>query len=200
VGDPRQPEQTRPQEPTHRSTLVWVGLACALMAAVVGGVAWWYRHPAVNQAQAEAMQPVIDAYMHEHATQLGLGGTLDPRLKPEVFCDAGIVEIRPDGRWWRVGMVLNCGEFARRGSTLIEGMAGYPWTGDVMVLSGQHGRYRVLSLEEGSVGYDPAWVNQNFSSQAARWLLSDDPPTAPDPIWQARQAFGFPAGTPAVEQ
>ena len=53
--------------------------------------------------------------------RLGFGGSLDSRLKPEVFCDAGIMKIRPDGPRWRVGMMLNCGEFARRGSTLIEG-------------------------------------------------------------------------------
>ncbi len=193
-------EETQESEPTRRSTLITVSVVCALMAAVVAAVVWWYRHPAVDQAQARAMQPVIDAYVHEHSVQLGLGGTLDARLKPEVFCDAGIIEIRPDGPWWRVGMVLNCGEFARRGSTLIEGMAGYPSIGEVMVVSGSPGHYRVLSLEMGPAGYDPAWVHHNFSSLGARWMLSTDPPTAPDPIGQARLALGFPAGTPAVEQ
>lgn len=193
-------EGTGKPGPTDRSTLVWVGVVCALIAAAMGGVAWWYRHPAVDQTQARAMQPVVDAYMHEHAVQLGLSGTLDLRLKPETFCDAAIIEIRPDGPWWRVGMVLNCGEFARLGSTLIEGMSGYPSLAEVMVLSGQRGHYRVLSLDMGSPGYDPAWIHQNFSRLAAQWLLSSDPPAAPDPIVQARRAFGFPAGAPAVEQ
>jgi hypothetical protein len=159
------------------------------MAVVVVGVVWWFRHPAVDQAQARAMQPVIDAYMHQHGEQLGFGGSLDPRLRPEVFCGAGLIEIRPDGPWWRVGMVLNCGEFARRGSTLIEGSSGYLSIGEVMVLSGSPGHYRVLSLDLGPPGYDPAWVHQNFSSLAARWMLSTEPPTAPDPIGQACQAF-----------
>jgi hypothetical protein len=193
-------EETEESEPTRRSTLICVGVVCALMAAVLGGVVWWNRHPAVDQAQARAMQPVIDAYVHEHSAQLGLGGTLAAQLKPEVFCDAGVIEIRPDGPWWRVGMVLNCGEFARRGSTLIEGMSGYPSIGEVMVLSGSPGHYQVLSLEMGPAGYDPAWVHQNFSSLAARWILSTDPPVAPDPVGQACRAFGFPAGTAAVEQ
>ena len=195
----RELEEIEDSEPTRRSTLVTVGVVCALMAAVVVGVVWWYRHPPVDQAQARAMQPVIDAYVHEHGGQFGLG-RLDPRLKPEVFCNAGIVEIRPDGPSWRVGMVLNCGEFARRSSTLIEGSSGYPGIGEVMVLSGSPGHYRVVSLDPGPSGYDPAWVHRNFSSLAARWILSTEPPTAPDPIGQARQAFGFPAGTPAVEQ
>ena len=196
----RELEEIEDSEPTRRSTLVTVGVVCGLMAAVVVGVVWWYRHPPVDQAQARAMQPVIDAYVHEHGEQLGLGASLDPRLKPEVFCDAGIVEIRPDGSSWRVGMVLNCGEFARRGSTLVEGTAGYPSIGEVMVLSGSPGHYRVLSLDLGSPGYDPTWVHQNFSSLAARWILSTEPPTAPDPVGQARQAFDFPAGTPAFGQ
>jgi len=193
-------EETEEPEPTWRSTLICVCVVCTLMAAVVVGVVWWYRHPPVDQAQARAMQPVIDAYMHEHGEQLELGGTLDPRLKPEVFCAAGIVEIRPAGPRWRVGMVLNCGEFARRGSALIEGSSGYPSIGEVMVLSGSGGYYRVLSLDLGPPGYDPAWVHQNFSSLAARWMLSTEPPTAPDPIGQACRAFGFPAGTRAVQQ
>ena len=198
--DQTQERETQKREPTRRSTLICVGVVCALMAAVVGGAVWWFRHPAVDQAQARAMQPAIDAYMHEHGEQLGLGGTLDARLRPEVFCDAGIIEIRPDGPRWRVGMTLNCGEFARRGNTLTEGSSGYPSIGEVMVLSGSPGHYRVLSLELGPPGYDPAWVHQNFSSLAARWMLSMYPPTAPDPIGQARQAFGFPAGTSAVQQ
>ena len=192
--------ETAKSEPTRRSTVISVGVVCAVMAVILVGVVWWNRHPAVDQAQALAMQPVIDAYMHEHGEQLRLGGTLDARLKPEVFCDAGIIEIRPDGRWWRVGMMLNCGEFARRGSTLIEGSSGYPGIGEVMVLSGSPGHYRVVSLDLGPPGSDPAWVHQNFSPLAARWMLSTYPPTAPDPIGQARQAFGFPAGTPAVQQ
>jgi hypothetical protein len=195
-----QKDETQKKEPTRRSTLISVGVVCAVMAVILVGVVWWNRHPAVDQAQAQAMQPAIDAYMHEHGEQLGLGGTLDARLKPEVFCDAGIIEIRPDGRWWRVGMMLNCGEFARRGSTLIEGSSGYPSIGEVMVLSGSRGQYRVRSLDLGPPGYDPAWVHQNFSSLAARWMLSMYPPTALDPIGQAREAFGFPAGTCAVHQ
>jgi hypothetical protein len=60
-------EETEKSEPTRRSTLICVGVVCALMAAVVVGVVWWYRHPAVDQAQARAMHPVIDAYEHKHS-------------------------------------------------------------------------------------------------------------------------------------
>ena len=111
--------------PTLRSTLVPVGLTCALMAVVVAGVAWWNRHPAVNQAQARAVQPVIDAYMHDHAAQFGFGDVMNAGLTPELFCDATIIEIRPDGPRSRVGMMTFCGEYARRGNTLIEAAIGY---------------------------------------------------------------------------
>ena len=94
-------------------------------------------------------------------------------------------------------MVLNCADYARRGRTLLEGQIGYFDSAAEVLVPGRAGNPRVLSLDPGPPGYDPAWVHQNFSGQAARWLLSADPPTAPDPVSQARRAFGFPAGTPA---
>ena len=183
-----------------RSAWVGLGLTVALLLAITGGVAWWYRHPAVNQAQAKAIEPAIEAYMHKNAASLDIGGVLDSRLKPQVFCDANIIEITPEGSRYRVGMVLNCGEYARRGASLIEGFAGYFISVcDVMIpRGGRH--YQVLSLDPGPEGYDPTWVHQNFSALAARWVLSPDPPTAPDPASQAWQALGFPAGTPAVQE
>jgi hypothetical protein len=43
-------------------------------------------------------------------------------------------------------------------------------------------------------------VDSNFSPGAASVILGNPAPTAPDPIGQARHAFGFPSGTPAVQQ
>ena len=127
---------------------------------------------------------------------------MDPRLKPGVFCVATIIEIRTRGPHWRVGMKLGCGEYARRGSILLEAFQGgdFDVIADVMT-SGHGGRLRVLSLDLGLDAYPgyPAWVHENYSSRAARWLLSDDSPIAPDPIGQARRAFGFPADYPAVQ-
>jgi hypothetical protein len=181
-----------------RSAWIGVGLTAVLLAAVLGGLAWWYRHPAVNRAQAEAIEPAIEAYMHSNAARLDLGGTLDSRLKSQVFCDTDIIEITPAGSRYRVGMVMNCGEYARRGGSLIEGFAGYFISVCDVTMSADGRHYQVRSLDPGPEGYDPAWVHQNFSAPAARWLLSPDPPTAPDPVGQAWQAFGFPPGTPAV--
>ena len=96
-------------------------------------------------------------------------------------------------------MMANCGEFARRGTTLVEGSAGYPGIGEVMSLSGRAGRYRVLSFQLGPTAADPAWIDSHFSPAAAAEMLSANPPTAPDPISQAWRAFGFPPGTPAVQ-
>lgn len=187
--------------PTLRSTLVPVGLTCALMAVVVAGVAWWNRHPAVNQAQARAVQPVIDAYMHDHPDQFGFGDVMNAGLTPELFCDATIIEIRPDGPRSRAGMMTFCGEYARRGNTLIETSIGYDIAIAELMTSGPGLHYRVLSLQtDPTDGYDPVWVHENFSRLAAQWILSTDPPTAPDPIAQARQAFGFPPGTLAVQE
>src|ERR1039458_5339763 len=86
------------------------------------------------------MLPVIDAYLDRDAGRLGFGGDLSGRLKPRTFCGARIMETGPEGTLssaavrpftvsWRVGIVMNCGEFARRGHTLLEGSAGYPGIG-----------------------------------------------------------------------
>jgi hypothetical protein len=144
------------------------------------------------------MLPIIDAYLGKAIAQQGFG-YLSPRLKPREFCNATIIEIRPDGPHWSVGMAANCGEFARRGNTLLEGTSGYPGIGEVMILSGHAGRYRVLSLQVGPPYWDQAWVNSHFSAVATREVLSANPPTAPDPISQAWRALGFPPGTSAVQ-
>lgn len=143
------------------------------------------------------MLPIIDAYLDRHAARYDVGG-LDPRLKPKDLCETHIIEIRPDGQWWRVGMVARCAEFARRGHSLLEGeLNGYLGEGVVMVLSGQRGNYQVQSLLVGPLAYNKPWADSHFSPGAAAWLLSANPPTAPNPIREAWQVFGFPAGTPA---
>lgn len=184
-------------------------VSCAGVVVAVIGVTIWLMNggqatanqmAAVNRAQAQAMLPTIEVYLDNHASELGFGGGLDARLKPRVFCEAHIIEIRTDGPRRRVGMIVRFGEFARSGNTLIEGANGYPGIGEVMVLSGSSGHFRVVSLRVGPPYHDQVWVNSNFSRSAAAWLLSANPPTAPDPIRQAWREFGFPAGTPAVEK
>src|ERR1700733_13797223 len=105
--------------------------------------------PASDQARARAMRPAIDAYLDRDAGRLGFGGALSARLRPRVFCDATIIEVRPAKALsaagfrpfvvsWHVGVVMNCGEFARRGHALLERPAGYPGIGEfitVLVLS-----------------------------------------------------------------
>jgi hypothetical protein len=175
-----------------------LAICFGVIVAALGTVLWMTRHPAVNRAQARAMTPALEAYMHGDVAGMGLEGDLDARLKPQAFCDPDIIEIRPDGAGWRVGMMPFCASYARRDGTLLESSVGY----DIVVaeVTIRSGHYQVLSFQVGSDGYDPAWVHANFSSLAARWILSTDPPTAPDPVGQARRALGFPADTPAVQQ
>ena len=165
--------------------------------------------PALDQAQARAMLPVIDAYLDRDAGRLGFGGALNARLKPRTFCDASIIEIRPGKTLsaagvrpltlsWRVGIVMNCGEFARRGHTLLEGSAGYPGIGEVVTVAGRPGNYLARALDAGPPYWDQAWVHAHFSPVAATLVLNEKV-TAPDPVSQACQAFGFPPGTRAVE-
>lgn len=199
-------------------------LSCAGIVAVAA-VAVWLAHtipgparlehrpagavPASDQARARAMLPAIDAYLDRDAWP-GFGGALSARLRPRVFCDASIIEVRPAEALsaagfrpfvvsWHVGIVMNCGEFARRGPTLLEGSAGYPGIGEVVTLAGGgSGRYRARSLDVGPPYYDSSWVHAHFSPGAAALVLGEKV-TAPDPARQARRAFGFPPATRAVQ-
>lgn len=175
---------------------------CAGILVAIAGAIFWQanRRPAVNQAQAQAMLPVINSYLGSNRQLAQFGGALDATLKPKVFCEASIIEIRPDGPRWRVGLQINCGEFARSQDKLLEGSQGYPGIADVAILTHTGRHYQVANLHVGPPYWDKPWVDQNFSSRAARWILSASPPTAPSPISQARRAFGFPAGTHAAGQ
>ena len=164
--------------------------------------------PASDQARARAMLPAIDAYLDRDAGRLGFGGALNARLRPRVFCDASIIEVRPAEALsaagfrpfvvsWHVGVVMNCGEFARRGHALLEGPAGYPGIGEVITVTGGPGDYRAGSLDVGPPYYDPSWAHAHFSPGAAALVLSEKV-TAPDPVRQARRAFGFPPATRAA--
>ncbi len=93
---------------------------------------------------------------------------------------------------------MNCGEFARRGHTLLEGSAGYPSLGEVITLAGHEAPYRARSLDVGPSSWDPSWVHAHFSPRAAAVILSEKV-TAPDPAGQACRAFGLPPATRAVE-
>jgi len=91
------------------------------------------------------------------------------------------------------------GQPVRQLTLLIKGSMGDFTSVCEVMIPAQSRQYRVLSVDPGPDGYDPAWVHENFSPLATRWLLSSDPPTAPDPISQARRALGFPPGTQAVQ-
>ena len=93
---------------------------------------------------------------------------------------------------------MNCGEFARRGHTLLAGSAGYPSLGEVITLAGHDAPYQARSLDVGPAFWDPSWVRAHFSPGAAARVLSGKV-TAPGPVRQARRALGFPPGTRAVE-
>lgn len=156
---------------------------------------WLRAHPpppVVNPAQAQATWPAIDAYLSKHAAQLDDGylARKYPKLKVENFCNVHIIEIRPAGQQWHVGMDVDCGEFARRGRALLEGSGGED--DDVMTLARSHGRYRAVSLLQGPIYYDPDWVARHFSPGAATEIGSANLPMAPYPARQARRAFGLP--------
>jgi hypothetical protein len=171
----------------------------------VGVGAWalfrvWPLPPDVNHAQAEAMLPPIEKFLDSPAASL-TGGLLKdyPKLKSRTFCTAAIIEIRRAGPGWRVGMRTFCAEYARRGHALVTGSASI--FNEVIVLAGAAGgHYSVVSAvgDSWSPVPDPGWVDRHFSRGAAQEINSGRGPTPPDPVVQARRAFGFPPGTKAV--
>ena len=145
------------------------------------------------------MLTAVDSYIDQHAARLE-PGVLDVRLHPKTFCDAAVLEARSQGTQWVAGLEINCGEFARSGTTLIEGAAGDPGIGETALLA-RHGRsYRVLSLQVGPPYYAPDWVSSHYSSGSPPGFSVPRRRTAPNPIRQAWAAFGFPAGTRAVQK
>lgn len=158
--------------------------------------------PHVNHAQAQAMLPAIEKFLDSPAGGNQGGGLLAvsyPKLKSRTFCTATVIEIRPDGPRWRVGMETSCTEYARRGQTLLTGTAG--GSDEVMVVTtAPGGRYRVVSAvsDNWPVVPDPGWVDRHFSPGAAYEINYGTWPAPPDPAVQARRTFGFPPGTPAV--
>jgi hypothetical protein len=179
---------------------------CGTAAAGVGASAVfrvWPLPPDVNHAQAQAMLPTIEKFLDSPVGGFEGGGLLGadyPKLKSRTFCTATIIDIRRAGPRWRVGMVSFCAEYARRGHTLVTGTAS---AGDdeVMVLAGIAGRhYRVVSAvgDNWSPVPLPGWVDRHFSPGAAREINSGHWPAPPNPVVQARRAFGFPPGTKAV--
>jgi hypothetical protein len=176
-------------------------VVCVALVACAAGLTIWLvsrQHPSVNQAQARAALPAINRYLVDDKQLADFGGTLDADLHPKVLCDAAILQITTDGRRWHVALQINCGEFARRNTTLLEQELGYPGIADTATLTKAGGRYQATNLQVWPPYWDKAWVDNNFSSQAARWILSANPPTAPNPISQAWKVFNFPAGTPAA--
>jgi hypothetical protein len=185
-----------------RRNLAVLAGSVVLALAAAGAVTWLVTRgpapPVVDQAQARAMTPAIDSYLARQATSLGGGLLMQAarRLKPRVFCDEVIIEIRPDGpARWKVGMQIDCDELARRGNELVEGTAGDIGAGDIMTLVRSGTGFRAVSLVTGQDFYDPGWVDRHFSPGAAAEINGENSPEPGDPYRQAWRAFGFPRGT-----
>ncbi len=86
-------------------------------------------------------------------------------------------------------MDVDCGEFARRGRTLLEGSGGED--DDVITLARSHGRYRAVSLLQGPIYYDPDWVARHFSPGAAAEIDSANSPMAPYPARHQHASSGW---------
>ena len=193
---------------TRRPAVITAAVALALAMSGFAVGALLDRGPLLppRTSQARAMLPVIDAYLNSRAFQTspdsgiqpddGYLASSYPHLRSGWFCDAALIEIRPDRKGWRVGTDVYCIEYARRGPALLEGAGGdngyY-----VMSLTASDGRYQVRSSTGGQpVVPDPKWVRRHFSPRVAAELNAGQGPSAPLPASLARHAFGLPPRAP----
>jgi hypothetical protein len=177
-------------------------LIAGVVAVVTAGIClsvWLNRAPApvVDRAQVRGMLPAITAYL-QSAAYRDRNGESPPEAyqaqRVRWLCNAGIVEIRPDGARWRVGMDVACGDYARRGNKVFMDDGG-DMGHEVVILSGSRGRYQVLSAaQEPGVTPDPGWIDQNFSAPAAAEINSGEAPMAPWPAVKVLRAFGCQPG------
>jgi hypothetical protein len=185
----------------------WVVAGAAAVLVIGGGVALWQ----VGQLgpltpdwwQQRAMMPAIDAYLESPAYRQNNLGANPPaayqsgQLKWE--CDAAIIEVRPDGGDWRVGMDVACGDYSRHGDEIDQLDSGD--MGDIVLILSGGSPYRVLSAAlEPTDGYNPGWVRQQFSFIAAVAINNNDGPSAPIPNNLALSAFGCAPGATGVTQ
>jgi hypothetical protein len=161
-------------------------------------------HPRADGADARQSRlgpgdaPVIEKYLDSPAGGNQGGGMLAvsfPKLKSRTFCTAAILEIRRDGARWRVGMETDCGEYARRGNTLVAGTeAG---ADEVMVLArAADGQYRVVAAVSDNypVVPDYGWVDRHFSPGAAYELNYGTWPAGSEPGRAGQAGLRVPAG------
>lgn len=166
-------------------------IGIVLLLGLVGVVAVMeQRPPRFDQAQAQAVLPVID----EALTKAQKPGALDRRddLRPQWFCAEDVIEIRPDNGNLKVGFWAHCDELGSNGSSLQEGSG---WSG-ALVFTLTQAPHRIVHTDEAPDGAgNSVWIKRNFSTAGAAIAL--ERPTKPSNLRErttaeARQAFGLP--------
>lgn len=179
----------------HRNLWLAAGAAVAVAIGVAVAVRLSAGLPIVapDQSQVHAMMPTITAYLQSPAYRDLNGGYPSAAYRAgqaRWLCSAAIVSIDSYGPQWRAGMDVACGDYERRGNTVIMRDGG-DMGHEVMVLSGDQGRYQVLSAaQEPGVSPDPAWIDQNFPALAAAEVNHGLGPMASTPDRTALLAFG----------
>jgi len=151
-----------------------------------------------DQAQVHAMMPAITAYLQSSAYR-DLNGEYPSAAyhtgRVRWLCTGAIVYIDSDGTQRRAGMDVACGDYDRQGN-FFKQKAAYDMGHEVMVLSGDHGHYRVLTAaQEPGVSPDPPWIDQNFPASAAAEVNHGLGPMASMPDARALLAFGCTTGS-----
>lgn len=189
----------------HRRKQWLAAAVVGVVIAAIGFGAWLHTQvagllplPPPNHSLVNAMMPSIIAYLQAPAYRDANNAGANPAAYYRAqnvrwSCNARIVEIRPDGAYWHVGMDVACGDYVHRGNKIVMADGGDVGN-EVMTLSRDHGRYQVVSeaLPPGfGVTEDPAWIDQHFSARAAADInRANGGPKAPWPATKVLRAFG----------
>ncbi len=178
---------------------VTVGLlALGVLGGAIGYAAYEeWAPPTVDAGESRAVLPAIDRYLTSDRTGLlsDRSGT-GPVTRPGVttVCTERIIEIRRSGGDLRVGLAADCGDYGRRGGTLVMGTGGA--SAAEFTVSAATDLVTAAAYEPDDA--PPSWFAAHFSTAGAdefqRW--EDGSGAVPDSAVRARTLLGLPSSAP----
>lgn len=123
---------------------------------------------------------------------------LAPQLPARAFCSVWIIDTQPEGSGLRVGTIVYCEEYARRGGSLLSGKGAQEAV--VLTLSPATAPTSVTAVSYEPDDAPPSWFSATYTSAGSAEiqsiLIGSTNSNLTDPSIQARAAFGLPASAP----
>ena len=179
--------------------LAAIGLA-ALTAAAASVLGTQDRAAATADPKASGSAlALITSYL---TSDNGIFGTvsvpLAPQLPARAFCSVRIIDSQLDGSQLRVGTIVYCGEYARRGGSLLSGESAQEAV--VLTLSPATAPTGVTAVLYEPDDAPPSWFSANYTSAGSAEiqsiLIGSANSNLTDPSVEARAAFGLTASAP----